>query len=232
MPRWLIASVDRSVIDPPRQSILEIVIVVLLAMSLVPPPFRISLLAETLAFTVFAAAFDLLYGYTGLVSFGHAMFVAATGNTVATVFSELGPILQGTFGGATPPVLMLIALVLGVAIAGIFAVDIGYLAVQLEEVRFALSTLSFSMAPYAAANQDIPGQLLAAVGIGDGTFTSQSDGLTFLPGDVSPFGFEFTLVDPGNPVTIHIISVFVFIVAPFFENGVAGVLMRTRADPR
>lgn len=68
------------------------------------------------------------------------------------MFTQLGPILQGTFGGATPLVLMLIALVPGVAIASVFAVGIGYLAVQLEDIYFALMTLFFSMALYAAAN--------------------------------------------------------------------------------
>jgi len=198
-------------IDEDPKSIVAVVLPVLLVMPLVLPPFQVSLLAETLIFAVFATAFNLLYGYTGLLSFGHAMFVAAAGYTVAKVFTELAPMLQGTFGGATPLVAMFLGVVLGVAIAGLFGVFIGYLAVQLEEIYFALITLSFSMALYSLANQDIPGQLLAAVGIGDGTFTNQSDGLTFLPGEVALFGFEFRLVDLVNPVAFYLIAVVVFV---------------------
>ena len=172
--------------------------------------FHISLLAETLIFAIWATAFNLLYGYTGLLSFGHAMFVAVAGYTVATVFT--GAAAQLAFlGGVAPLATWLLAVVLGVCVAGLTAVLIGYLAVQLEEIYFALITLSFSMAIYALANQDVPGRLLAEFGIGDGTFTNQSDGLTFVPGDVSLFGIEFQLVDLTNPVAFYVLTVFVFV---------------------
>jgi branched-chain amino acid transport system permease protein len=69
------------------------------------------------------------------------------------------------------------------------------------------------MAIYAMANQDIPGELLAAVGVGDGQFTNESDGLTFIPGDVNLFGFEFPLVDLTNPVAFYVLTVFVFVLS-------------------
>ena len=191
--------------------VLPIVTVLLLAMPVALPGFHVSLLAETLLLAVFAAAFNLLYGYTGLLSFGHAMFVAAAGYSVAKVFNVVGPMLS--FGGVTPLVTLLLAIVVGVAVAGIFAVFVGYLAVQLEEIYFALITLSFSMAVYALANQDIPGELLAAVGFGDGGFTNESDGLTFVPGEMNLFGFEFLLVDLTDPMAFYVLTVFVFVFA-------------------
>jgi len=174
--------------------------------------FHVSLLAETLIFAVFATAFNLLYGYTGLLSFGHAMFVAVAGYAVAKVFTVVGPSLA-VFGGAAPLATWLVAITLGVAVAGVVGVFIGYLAVQLEEIYFALITLSFSMAFYVAANQDVPGTILSRLGIGNGNFTNRSDGLTFLPGEVDLFGVQFPLVDLTNPVAFYVLTVFVFVAA-------------------
>lgn len=174
--------------------------------------FHVSLLTETLIFAIFATAFNLLYGYTGLLSFGHAMFVAVAGYAAAKTFTIIGPTLD-VLGGAAPLGTWLLALVIGVVVAGIFAIFIGYLAVQLEEIYFALITLSFSMAIYAMANQDVPGQIGAALGITDGTFTNQSDGLTFVPGEVSLFGLEFQLVDLTNPVAYYFLTAAVFLVS-------------------
>lgn len=201
----------RLLVEGEPKVVLPVVTVLLLLMPLALPGFQVSLLAETLIFAIFATAFNLLYGYTGLLSFGHAMFVATAGYAVAKVFTVVGPMLS--LGGVAPLVTWLLAVVVGVAVAGVFAVFIGYLAVQLEEIYFALITLSFSMAIYAMANQDIPGELLAAVGVGDGQFTNESDGLTFIPGDVNLFGLEFPLVDLTNPVAFYVLTVFVFVLS-------------------
>jgi len=75
-----------------------------------------------------------------------------------------------------------LAVILGVLMATLLAVFIGYLSVQLEEIYFAMITLSFSMALYVVFFQDTIGQILAAFGIGDGVFSNGSDGITFIMG--------------------------------------------------
>jgi branched-chain amino acid transport system permease protein len=179
--------------------------------------FQTDLLASTLIFAVFATAFNLLYGYTGLLSFGHAMFVAASGYTVAKVVQQVAPALgiEGMFGGAALLVVWLLALVLGTIAAGVLAVFIGYLSVQLEEIYFAMITLSFSMAIYVIVNQDIIGSALAAFGIGGGTFTNGSDGLTFRLGEVNLFGIEFRLVDIADPTAYYFLTLIVFAVGMY-----------------
>jgi branched-chain amino acid transport system permease protein len=179
--------------------------------------FQTSLLAQTLIFAVFATAFNLLYGYTGLLSFGHAMFVAAAGYTAAKVVQQLAPALgiADIFGGAALLVVWLLALLLGTVAAAVLAVFIGYLSVQLEEIYFAMITLSFSMAIFVIVNQDIIGSVLAAFGIGGGTFTNGSDGLTFRMGDVNLFGLEFRLVNIADPTAFYLLTVLVFVVAMY-----------------
>jgi branched-chain amino acid transport system permease protein len=174
--------------------------------------FQTSLLARTLIFALFATAFNLLYGYTGLLSFGHAMFIAASGYAVAKVVQQLAPALGvgDVFGGAALMVVWVLALVLGTAMAALLAVGIGYLSVQLEEIYFAMITLSFSMALWVVVNQDIIGSALEVIGIGGGTFTNGSDGLTFRLGEVNLFGLEFRLVDIADPIAFYLLTLVVF----------------------
>ena len=173
--------------------------------------FQTDLLATTLIFGLFATAFNLLFGYTGYLSFGHAMFVAASGYTVAKVVQVIAPALglESVFGGATLLVVWVLALVLGMVMATLLAVVIGYLSVQLDEIYFAMITLSFGMALYVVANQDIIGSVLQGLGVGGGTFTNGSDGLTFRLGEVNLFGLEFRLVDIADPTAFYFLTLIV-----------------------
>ncbi|WP_435196806.1 branched-chain amino acid ABC transporter permease [Natronomonas sp. EA1] len=192
-------------------------LVLLLAAPLFLGGFQTTLLTETLIFAIFATAFNLLYGYTGLLSFGHAMFVAASGYTVAKVIQVVAPALgfPELFGGASVLATFVLAVILGVVIATLLAVGVGYLSVQLTEIYFAMITLSFSMAIYAVVNQDTIGTLLQQAGYGNGVFTNGSDGITFILGDVNLFGFEFALVNIRDPAAFYVITVFVFAVSMY-----------------
>ncbi|WP_254537137.1 branched-chain amino acid ABC transporter permease [Halomarina litorea] len=182
----------------------NVLIVAFAALLVVAPflvgPFQMRLLMESLVFAVFALAFNLLYGYTGLLSFGHAMFIAVSGYTLARFITLGAPALgfEGLFGGASVLVAFLVAVVLGVLAATILAVGIGYLSVQLEEIYFAMITLSFSMAIYAIANQDIGG------------LTNGSDGISFILGEVNLFGFEFFLYNLSDPIVYYFLVLVMF----------------------
>ena len=180
-------------------------------------PFQTGLLAEVLIFGIFATAFNLLYGYTGLLSFGHGMFFAVAGYTMAKTVQTVGPMLSlgELFGGASVLATWLFGLVLAILVTVLVAMAIGYLAVQLEEIYFAMITLSFTMALYAVANQDIIGTVLEAFGMGNGTFTNGSDGLTFTLGEVDLFGFTFTLVDIADPFAYYFFTIAIFAVTMY-----------------
>ncbi|MFB6311847.1 MAG: branched-chain amino acid ABC transporter permease [Salinirussus sp.] len=174
--------------------------------------FQLKILTTALIFAMLATAFNLLYGYTGLLSFGHAMFVAIAGYSVAKVVQVVAPALGigEIFGGIAVFVTWLLAVAIGTLMATLLAIGIGYLSVRLEEIYFALITLSFSMAIWVIANQDIIGSLLEALGYGNGVFTNGSDGLTFTMGDVNLFGWEFTLVDIVNPIAYYFLMLIAF----------------------
>lgn len=191
-------------------------VAVVVAVALVAAPFflggfQVNLLTETMCFILFATAFNLLYGYTGLLSFGHAMFVAVAGYAVALTVLEISPMLgiPGLFGGAAPLATWILALIIGVVVATVLAVFIGFLSVRLEEIYFAIITLSFSMAIYVVVLQDTVGSLLGA------EITNGSDGLTFVMGSVDLFGWQFRLVDIINPLAYYFLTLIVVSVAMF-----------------
>ena len=188
-----------------------VVAALLVAAPFVLGGFQTSLLTRTLVFVLFATAFNLLYGYTGLLSFGHAMFVAAAGYTVAKVVQQLAPMLgfPELFGGVSPLATWALAIVLGVVVATLFAVFIGFLSVRLEEIYFAIITLSFSMAIYVIVLQDTIGALLGT------NFSNGSDGLTFVMGRVNLFGWEFRLVDIIDPVAYYFLTLVVVAVGMY-----------------
>ena len=192
-------------------------VAILLVLPFVLPPFQTTLLTRTLIFAVFATAFNLLYGYTGLLSFGHAMFTAVAGYSVAKVVTVLAPALgfPELFGGVSALVTWVFAMAIGILMAALVAVFIGYRSVQLEEIYFAMITLSFSMALWVVFFQDTIGDILVAFGIGNGEFSNGSDGITFVMGDVNLFGFEFALVNIRNPVVYYFLTVVVFVIAMY-----------------
>ncbi|MEA3088226.1 MAG: branched-chain amino acid transport system permease protein, partial [Paraburkholderia sp.] len=65
---------------------------------------------KVMCFALFAAAFNLLIGYTGLLSFGHAMFLASAGYVTGYAMQTLGfsPELGVLAGTAAATVLGLV----------------------------------------------------------------------------------------------------------------------------
>jgi branched-chain amino acid transport system permease protein len=89
---------------------------------------------------LFAVAVDLLLGYTGLLSFGHAAFFG--GSAYATGLVAL-------HAGLPFPV----AVLAGAAAAAALAVPIGLLSVRRTGIYFAMVTLAFAQMVYFIANQ-------------------------------------------------------------------------------
>ena len=92
------------------------------------------------AWALFAVAVDLLLGYAGLLSFGHAAFWGTSAYTAGLVAAKTG---------APFPV----AVLAGAALAAVLAVPIGYLAVRRTGIYFAMVTLAFAQMIYFIANE-------------------------------------------------------------------------------
>jgi branched-chain amino acid transport system permease protein len=89
---------------------------------------------------LFAVAVDLLLGYTGLLSFGHAAFWGGAAYLAGLI---------ALHGGMPFPV----AVIGGALGAAVLALPIGYLSVRLRGIYFAMVTLAFAQTVYFIANQ-------------------------------------------------------------------------------
>ena len=96
---------------------------------------------ELLCFALVAVAFDLLLGFTGLLSFGHALFWGGAGY-VATI-------LIGRMGWTSFPA----AVLAGVAYAFVVALVVGALTVRRSGIYFAMVTLAIAEIQYFMAYQ-------------------------------------------------------------------------------
>ncbi|SDG15019.1 MULTISPECIES: branched-chain amino acid ABC transporter permease [Thalassobaculum] len=90
-----------------------------------------------------AMSLNMLIGYTGLVSFGHAAFFALGGYIFGLLLQSQA--FTGAMGAASVP-LALVAAVVG---TGLYAVVIGAICVRLTEIYFAFLTLAFQMFLYS-----------------------------------------------------------------------------------
>ncbi|MEA2757743.1 MAG: branched-chain amino acid transport system permease protein [Methylobacteriaceae bacterium] len=92
-------------------------------------------LMQALCFALFACAFNLLVGYVGLLSFGHAMFLGSAGYFSAHIAKVWG----------WPPELAIIAAALG---AGVIGLITGALAIRRQGIYFSMITLALSQMIY------------------------------------------------------------------------------------
>ncbi len=97
-------------------------------------------LMKALCFSLFACAFNLLIGYVGLISFGHAMFFGWASYVTAYAAKSWG----------WPPEL---AIIIGTATAAILGIVAGGLAIRRQGIYFAMITLALAQMMYFFALQ-------------------------------------------------------------------------------
>ncbi|MCO8267043.1 branched-chain amino acid ABC transporter permease [Haloferax sp. AB510] len=105
-----------------------------------------------LIWMLFAVAFNLLIGYTGLLSFGHAMFlgIGAYGTAIGVLRLNLP---------------FLVSAAIGISVATLFGYLLGRLTVEKGEIYFAMLTLAFAQSFYFIANQNYGGLTGGSTGI-------------------------------------------------------------------
>ncbi|MBI3624727.1 MAG: ABC transporter permease [Candidatus Rokubacteria bacterium] len=122
-------SVGASVRARPMPLWLGLLALVLSGLPFLLPPFYVLLLTEALIFTLFASSFNLLFGYTGLLSFGHAAYFGIGAYAAGLLLRDVGWSLS-------------VAAPVGMACAALAALLIGYFCVKLDEIYFAMLTLA------------------------------------------------------------------------------------------
>ena len=108
----------------------------ILVVPLLAPAYYVTLMLPFMAYGVVLLGFNLLFGYTGLVSFGHALFIGIGAYTGAVLTTKLG---------VRHMELILPAAALAAAIV---AVPVGALCVRYVKIYFGMLTLAFGMVFY------------------------------------------------------------------------------------
>ena len=147
--------------DLPRNRWLALVLVVILiGLALTPFIFpgtkALNVSAKIIVFILLAASFDLLLGYTGIVSFAHTMFFGIGAYGIAIASTRLGP----GWGAVA------LGVVGALALSTVLSVVIGLFSLRVRAIFFAMITLAVASAFLALASQL-------------SEFTGGEDGLTF-----------------------------------------------------
>ena len=182
--------------DLPRSRVLAVVLLVcVLGLALTPFVFpgtkALNVAAKIVVFVVLVASYDLLLGYTGIVSFAHTMFFGIGAYGVAIACTRLGP----TFGA------LAVGVVAALAVSLVLSLVIGLASLRVKAIFFAMITLAVASAFLTLASQ------LSDV-------TGGEDGLTFrLPEVLQP---SFSLRDEpflGAALDGRLISYYALFVA-------------------
>ena len=128
----------------------------LVLIALLAAPFFLYpiLLMKALCFALFACAFNLLIGYTGLLSFGHAAFFGGAAYVTGYALTTLGWPME-------------LGLLAGVVGGGLIGLIVGSLAIRRQGIYFTMITLALAQMLYFVSLQ--------------APFTGGEDGLQGVP---------------------------------------------------
>jgi branched-chain amino acid transport system permease protein len=108
----------------------------ILIVPLVAPPYQTLLMLPFMAYAVALLGLNLLFGYTGLLSFGHALFIGVGAYT--------GAFLTHRYGLRSLEIILIVAALLGALVAA----PVGALCVRYVKIYFGMLTLAFGMVFY------------------------------------------------------------------------------------
>ena len=150
--------------------------------------FYLRLATEILIYGLLAMSLDVLLGYTGLLSFMHAVYMGIGAYTVGLFLKYLDP---------TSSVWVL--LLLGIGITAAIALPIGWVQVRTGGFSFALLTIAFGMMLYTVVwkARDITG--------GD-------DGLIGIPTPNISLG-RWVIGETSDPITVYFFTLFIVVLS-------------------
>lgn len=103
-------------------------------------PYMVLLLTELIILSLFSTSYNLIFGYGGMVSFGHAAYFGIGAYTLAIAAKRYG-------------ISPIVGLILAPFVGGLFALVIGWFCVRTVRLYFALLTLAFSQLLYTIVFQ-------------------------------------------------------------------------------
>ena len=155
-------------------------------------------LMKALCFALFACAFNLLIGYVGLLSFGHALYFGWAGY-VSAHLAKIGKLTLPYWAGGwhwvvipLPPLSPELAILGGTATAAVLGLIAGALAIRRQGIYFAMITLALAQMMFFFAVQ--------------APFTGGEDGIQAVPR-----GHLFGVIDVNNQTTLYYVVLVLFL---------------------
>lgn len=115
--------------------VIFLALLLLLVLPYMASAFQLTLATEILILALFATSFNLLFGHTGLLSFGHAAYFSIGAYTSAIVLVRIRPSMPLALAG-------------GMALATLAALVFGVFCVRRDRLYFAMLTLAFGQMVY------------------------------------------------------------------------------------
>jgi len=134
--------------DSPRSRILSVLLLVIVlglafAPFLFPGAKALNVAAKILIFIVLVASFDLLLGYTGIVSFAHTMFFGIGAYGVAIACVQMGPAWSS----------LLIGVGAGLVLSALLSLIIGLFSLRVRAIFYSMITLAVAFSFQTLASQ-------------------------------------------------------------------------------
>lgn len=169
-------------------------------------PYHATNLSRIMVLAVFAMGYNLAFGYTGLLSLGHALLLA-TGMYAAGLPAQL-------WGWTAGP-----AFIAGIAGGGLMAAALGLLALRTAGVSFMIVTLMFAQAGYLTLLYFAP-------------VTGGDDGFALAASNRTLFGFDLSTDTPRFLAALTIFAVGLLISLALVRSpfGRTMVAMRENED--
>jgi len=189
-----------------RSSILHLsVLCLLLILFFILPEYHSGNVARILIMAVYAMGYNLLFGYTGLLSLGHALFFASGMYGLGLSIDHLG---------LTAVPAMLVGLFSALAISTI----IGFLALRTSGVAFMIVTLMFAQAGYLTI-------LLA------GKYTRGDEGFVIKQSDRTLAGIDLSQADNRYFAALILFAIFFLFIGWLVQTRFGKTLVAIRENP-
>lgn len=166
------------------------------------------LLAEILIFALFAISFNLLFGFTGMLSFGQASIFGAAAYAISLILIHVTNSWWLAFAGS-------------LVVSTSLAVIIGLCSIHRSEIYFGMLTLAFSMLVYSIIYKW-------------NSLTGGADGLSGIPRPVLDFGFtKLTLTTPLSNyyLILVVVALSYYAMRAIIRSPFGQVLLAIRENP-
>lgn len=190
-----------------RGNLIALVVATILLIALpriITHEFYINMATQCLIFAILALSLNLMLGFGGMVSLGHAAYIGVAGYTCILL----------TVAGWNPLLAAIAALALSTVCAGIF----GMLSLRAPGLGFLMITLAL-------------GQIVWGIAYRANTLTGGDNGIS-LPARPKPFGFDITSAPAFYYFTLIVFAFALFGMWRFARSPFGASLMGTRDQPR